>query len=53
MSNKTQYEDPMDFLMAVMNGDVYSTADKIDAAAALMPYFHEEINPIEEYEEEE
>lgn len=43
-----QYDDPLDFLLAVMNDESASTADRLDAAASLMPYFHESPADVED-----
>ena len=34
--------------MAMMNDQSLPAADRIEAATALMPYFHESLNPIED-----
>ena len=37
------YDDPRDFLLAVMNDLESPIKIRIEAAAALMPYFHAEL----------
>lgn len=39
-----RFGDPMEFLLATMNDKSLEAADRIEAAAALMPYFHESLN---------
>lgn len=38
------YSDPKDFLLAVMNDQASPIDIRIEAAAALMPYFHTELS---------
>ena len=38
------YGDPKDFLLAVMNDQASAIDIRIEAAAALMPYFHTELS---------
>jgi len=38
------YSDPKDFLMAVMNDQSAPADIRIEAAGALMPYFHVELS---------
>ncbi|WP_447902134.1 hypothetical protein [Pseudomonas serbica] len=40
------YSDPMDFLLAVMNDQSVKIADRLDAAADLMPYFHDFLDDL-------
>ncbi len=42
-----QFIDPINFLLAVMNDPTAAAADRLDAATALMPYFHESIDDAE------
>ncbi|WP_443691892.1 hypothetical protein [Pseudomonas sp.] len=44
------HSDPMDYLLAEMNDASASRADRLAAAVALMPYFHESLNDSEEEE---
>lgn len=37
------FKDPQDFLLAVMNDSLAPTDIRIEAAQALMPYFHTEL----------
>ena len=37
------FKDPQDFLLAVMNDQMAPTDIRIEAAQALMPYFHTEL----------
>lgn len=37
------YNDPLDFLLAVMNDETIEAGTRLDAATALMPYFHESL----------
>lgn len=41
------YSDPMDYLLAVMNDQAVPFADRLDAATALMPYFHDSLDDLE------
>jgi len=43
-----KFSDPLEFLLAMMNDQSLSAADRIEAANALLPYFHESLNPIED-----
>jgi hypothetical protein len=40
------YSDPMDYLLAVMNDQSVPFADRLDAATALMPYFHDSLDDL-------
>jgi len=42
------YSDPMDYLLAVMNDQAVPFADRLDAATALMPYFHESFEDLQD-----
>lgn len=39
------FNDPKEFLLAVMNDLLAPTDIRIEAAQALMPYFHTELGP--------
>ncbi|CAG4925658.1 hypothetical protein [Paraburkholderia saeva] len=36
-------DDPREFLLAVMNNDAIDMSIRIEAAGALMPYYHERL----------
>gem|GEM_PF-1511358 len=44
-----KFSDPLEFLLAVMNDESAEVAHRLEAASALMPYFHESLSdPAEE-----
>ena len=45
--------DPIDVLTEIMNDKQQSTEIRLQAAAVLMPYFHETLNPCFQEEEED
>ncbi|MEE3505679.1 hypothetical protein QN399_05255 [Pseudomonas sp. 10C3] len=48
-----QYNDPLDFLLVIMNDESASVADRLDAAADLMPYFHEPLGELEDEDDDD
>lgn len=45
-------DDPKEFLLSVMNNAGIDGATRLDAARALMPYYHERLADDDEDEEE-
>ncbi|PRX26839.1 hypothetical protein B0G75_117123 [Paraburkholderia sp. BL18I3N2] len=45
-------DDPREFLLAVMNNDAIDMSARIEAADALMPYYHERLAAEDDEQED-
>lgn len=47
-----QYPDPLEFMQSIMKNENLPDELRLEAAKALMPYYHAPVSTIEEHEEE-
>lgn len=46
-------EDPIEVLIAIMNDEMQTSKTRLEAAAALMPYFHAPLSSIDQEEDDD